>query len=85
MTDYLDDYGQGFTYGGNYEKWKAANSDIQLPIDKRTGKQITFEKAFPVYNSSIKRTNNLFPDMYFQNHIGISYDLGSLFIRKKYR
>jgi hypothetical protein len=83
MTDYLDDYGQGFTYGGNYEKWKAANSDIQLPIDKRTGQQITFERAFPAYNTSIKRTNNLLPDMYFQNHIGISYDLGSLFIRKK--
>jgi hypothetical protein len=85
MTDYLDDYGQGFTYGGNYAKWKAANADIEMPVDKRTGKQIPLEKVFPVYNSSIKRTQNLLPDMYFQQHIGISYDLGSLFIRKSKR
>jgi hypothetical protein len=83
LSDYIDDYGQGFTYGGDYEKWKTSNGNIELPIDKRTGKPVVLESVFPKYNSNIKRTYNTLPDMFFQHHFGISYDLGSLFIRKK--
>ncbi len=83
MSDYLDDYGQGFTYGGDYEQWKASNGDIDLPIDKTTGKQVTIEQAFSPYNSDIKRTNNLLPDMFFQQHIGVSYDLTDLISKLK--
>lgn len=82
MSDYLDDYGQGYTYGGDYDKWKASLGNIDLPIDKSTGKQITIEQAFPQYNTTIKRTHNLLPDMFFQHHIGISYDISGLFKKK---
>jgi len=81
MSDYLDDYGEGYTYGGNYDKWKASAGDIDLPIDNNTGKKLTIEKVFPKYNTSIKRTNSLLPDMFFQQHIGISYDLTDLIFK----
>lgn len=73
FSDYLDDYGQGYAYGGNYEKWKESLGDINLPIDKHTGKQVTIEQAFPNYESSQIRTTNLLPDMFFPQHIGVSY------------
>ena len=73
FSDYLDDYGQGYAYGGNYEKWKESLGDINLPIDKQTGKQVTIEQAFPNYESSQIRTTNLLPDMFFPQHIGVSY------------
>ena len=76
FSDYLDDYGQGFVYGGNYDKWKESLGEVDLPIDKHTGKQITIEQAFPNYTSTIKRTTNLLPDMFFPQHIGVSYVLG---------
>ena len=76
FSDYIDDFGQGFTYGNNYDKWKESVGDINLPINKYTGKQVTIEEAFPVYNSDLKRTTNLLPDMFFPQHIGVSYVLG---------
>ena len=76
FSDYLDDYGQGYAYGGNYEKWKESVGEIDLPIDAKTGKPMTIEKAFPNYTSSDKRTTNLLPDMFFPQHIGVSYVLG---------
>lgn len=79
FSDYLDDFGQGYIYGGNYDKWKESLGDINLPIDQRTGKPIPIEEAFPNYTSSDKRTTNLLPDMYFPQHIGVSY----VFNRKK--
>lgn len=83
MSDYLDDYGQGYTYGGNYDKWKANVGDVEMPIDLTTGKPVVFERAFPRYNSNIIRTNNLLPDMFFQQHIGVSYDLTDLLLKLK--
>jgi hypothetical protein len=76
FSDYLDDYGQGYAYGGNYDKWKESLGEVDLPVDKHTGKQITIEQAFPNYTSSEKRTTNLLPDMFFPQHIGVSYVLG---------
>jgi hypothetical protein len=76
FSDYLDDYGQGFVYGSNYDKWKESLGEVDLPVDKHTGKQITIEQAFPNYTSSEKRTTNLLPDMFFPQHIGVSYVLG---------
>lgn len=83
MSDYIDDYGQGYTYGGNYDKWRANVGDVEMPIDLVTGKPLVFEKVFPKYNSNIKRTNNLLPDMFFQHHFGVSYDLTD--ILKKFK
>lgn len=76
FSDYLDDFGQGYAYGGNYEEWKKSVGNIDLPIDKHTGKQITLEQQFTDYTSTVKRTTNLLPDMYFPQHIGVSYVLG---------
>lgn len=76
-TDYLDDMGQGYLFGGNYDKWVETNSGWEGPINKYTGKQITLQEAFPrVPDSSSRRTNNLLPDAYLQFHIGLSYNLG---------
>jgi hypothetical protein len=75
FSDYLDDFGQGYAYGNNYEEWKKNVGDIDLPVDKHTGKQITLEQAFPNYTSDLKRTTNMLPDMYFPQHIGVSYVL----------
>jgi hypothetical protein len=76
FSDYLDDYGQGFTYGGNYDKWKESVGEIDLPIDQKTGKPMRFDKVFPNNPSADKRTTNLLPDMFFPQHIGVSYVLG---------
>jgi hypothetical protein len=73
FSDYLDDFGQGYAYGNDYDEWKKNVGDIELPIDKHTGKQITIEQAFPRYESDLKRTNNLLPDMFFPQHLGVSY------------
>lgn len=76
-TDYLDDMGQGYLYGGNYDKWLATNAGWQGPINKYTGKPITLQEAFPrVPDASSRRTNNLLPDAYLQFHLGMSYNLG---------
>ena len=79
LSDYLDDYGQGYAYGADYDKWVSTQAGtIDLPIDKTTGRQVTLDQAFPRYDSKIKRTTNLLPDMFFQNHFGISYDISGL-------
>lgn len=76
FSDYLDDFGQGYAYGNNYDKWKESLGDVDLPINKHTGKQVTIEEAFPRYETDLKRTTNLLPDMFFPQHIGVSYVLG---------
>jgi hypothetical protein len=76
FSDYLDDFGQGYAYGNNYDKWKENLGDIDLPINKHTGKQVTIEEAFPRYETDLKRTTNMLPDMFFPQHIGVSYVLG---------
>lgn len=81
MSDYLDDFGQGYTYGGDYQKWKDNIKEVDLPVNKYTGKQLTWEQVFQPYNTSSKRTYNLLPDMFVQQHIGVSYNIGNLPLR----
>jgi hypothetical protein len=78
MSDYLDDYGQGYTYGGNYKNWVNNAPDIDLGYDKVNNREITLENSFPNYSNSYKRSTNLLPDMFFSQHIGVSYDLSTL-------
>ncbi len=84
MSDYLDDYGQGYTYGGNYKEWlETLPSDPNLGYDKVSNRPITAESYFPNINSSYRRTTNLLPDMFFSQHIGVSYDIGVLINKLK--
>lgn len=84
MSDYLDDYGQGFTYGGNYKEWIATlPADPNLGYDKLNNRPITAESYFPNINNSYRRTTNLLPDMFFSQHIGVSYDIGVLINKVK--
>lgn len=78
MSDYLDDYGQGFTYGGNYNEWLASAPDMDLGYDKTQNKPITVASAFPKYSNSYRRSTNLLPDMFVSQHIGVSYDITTL-------
>ncbi len=78
MSDYLDDYGQGFTYGGNYKKWLESAPDMDLGYDKVNNRQITLENSFPNIKNSYRRSTNLLPDMFVSQHIGVSYDISAL-------
>ncbi len=83
MSDYLDDYGQGFTYGGNYQKWLESAPDKELGYDKVANREITLENSFPNINNSYRRTTNLLPDMFVSQHVGVSYDIGVLINKVK--
>jgi hypothetical protein len=77
-TDYLDDIGTGYLYGGNYDEWLKSNSNWVGPINKFTGKPVKLEEAFQRKNpSSSKRTTDLLPDGYIQLHFGLSYNIGN--------
>lgn len=75
-TDYLDDMGTGYLYGGNYDEWLKSNKDWVGPINKFTGKPVKLEEVFARKNSSgTRRTTDLLPDGYIQIHIGCSYEI----------
>jgi hypothetical protein len=77
-SDYLDDYGTGLMYGGNYALWYRTlfKRDKTLPKNLYNGQPAQFAKFFPNLRPVKPRTSDLIPDMYFQYHIGVSYDIG---------
>jgi len=78
FTDYLDDFGKGILYGGDYNKWVETNNgrlDDQIKVFDSTRKLKSF---FPEYNLTNKRTADIITDSYMQFHIGIGYDIGTL-------
>ncbi len=83
-TDYLDDMGTGYMYGGNYDEWLKSNKDWVGPINKSTGKPIKLDETFSRKNaSSTRRTTDLLPDGYFQLHFGCSYEIDDLILSVK--
>lgn len=83
-SDYLDDMGTGYMYGGNYDNWLESNKDWAGPTNKFTGKPLKLEEAFPRKNaSSTRRTTDLLPDGYFQLHFGCSYEIDDLILSIK--
>ncbi|MFY8021302.1 MAG: hypothetical protein ACOVP1_08900 [Bacteroidia bacterium] len=78
-TDYLDDMGTGYLYGGNYDEWLKSNKDWVGPINKFTGKPVRLEEVFARKNSAgTRRTTDLLPDGYIQIHVGCSYEIDDL-------
>ena len=74
-TDYLDDFGRGAWYGGDYESWGDAlqvsyfdvNQGIDVPLSPRQISQVPDETNL----FTPRATNNLM-DGYMQFHIGIA-------------
>jgi hypothetical protein len=82
FTDYLDDYGKGILYGGDYNKWVETNNGrLDQPI-KMFDRTTTARSYFPEYNLTSKRTTDILTDAYMQFHIGVGYDIGTLKKRK---
>ena len=74
-TDYLDDFGRGAWYGGDYESWGDAlqvsyfdvNQGIDVPLTPRQISQVPDET-----NLFTPRATNNMMDGYMQFHIGIA-------------
>jgi hypothetical protein len=93
-TDYLDDYGPGIWYGGDYERW--LNSVLDNPEyaqDPTLFKNVN-SPTTKFYNVSggkdthlklaadAPRSTNGLNDWYYQLHIGVSYRIMPLVKRK---
>ncbi len=92
FTDYLDDYGPGLWYGGNYDAWMEsikvnptysqdptffANGDLNTPYPKLYKVSGGSSTHSRISNYSARSTNGL-NDWYYQAHMGFSY-----FLKKK--
>ena len=74
-TDYLDDYGPGLWYGGDYQQMRDNQQSVSKD-DLRYSSQVTKLSAYnPAINQSTYRSTNGLNDWYFQAHMGISYNL----------
>jgi len=74
-TDYLDDFGPGLWYGGNYQLMR----DNQEAIDPNSPEYLANLNKISAYNPAINtstyRSTNGKNDWYFQMHMGLSYNL----------
>ena len=74
-TDYLDDFGPGLWYGGDYQKM-IDNQQSVSQDDPRYSAQVNKLSSYnPRINTSTYRSTNGLNDWYFQAHMGISYNL----------
>lgn len=85
LTDYLDDFGLGRLYGGNYSKWVNSNQNIELPsnptrVNPSTGEPIPYNinSVFQDISSIKRRSTGVLPDSYVQLHFGVSYNFEDL-------
>jgi hypothetical protein len=80
-TDYLDDMGSGEWFGGDYEAWKASLPSRSTPDETKndmlasTASYYETEYVNKDMNLGTPRSNDFFPDGYFQFHMGIAYRL----------
>lgn len=74
-TDYLDDFGPGLWYGGNYQLMR----DNQQAVDPNSPEYLANLNKISAYSPDINpasyRSTNGINDWYFQMHMGISYNL----------
>jgi len=98
FTDYLDDYGPGVWFGGDYERWLSylKNSEQFASPDAGYFTEIGEPRAkflkttggnqLPnmVSYSAVRSTNGL-NDWYFQMHLGLSYFLNSTESEKEFK
>ncbi|MCL9980422.1 MAG: hypothetical protein NBV77_03155 [Bacteroidia bacterium] len=89
FTDYLDDYGPGLWYGGDYDAWLQsvkdnptyaqdptffANGDLNQPLAKLY-KTSGGSTTHTVISPNAARSTNGVNDWYYQAHMGLSYRL----------
>jgi hypothetical protein len=75
-TDYLDDFGPGLWYGGDYEQMIANQQSVKTGDSKYDELQSSILSAYnPSINNGTYRSTNGLNDWYFQTHMGISYNL----------
>jgi hypothetical protein len=90
FTDYLDDYGPGLWYGGNYDAWYQsvkenptysqdpsmfANGDLTLPLAKLNKVSGGGSASARTISPNAARSTNGLNDWYYQTHLGLSYRL----------
>lgn len=71
-TDYLDDFGQGIWYGGDFAAYEAAARDAGYS----TQDIFLANPWSPEIAKNAPRATNSLNDFYYQLHIGLSYKLG---------
>ena len=75
FTDYLDDFGPGLWYGGDYDKMLTNQQSVQQGTDDYLAKVNKISAYNAKINPSTYRSTNGLNDWYFQAHLGISYNL----------
>lgn len=74
-TDYLDDFGPGLWYGGDFNQMIANQKAVEQGVDDYLAKVQKISAYNPAINQSTYRSTNGLNDWYFQAHMGISYNL----------
>ncbi len=72
-TDYLDDFGSGLWYGGDFNKLIESAQKTTHYSDEVLSQVIHFDDRIA---TNARRSTNNFTDAYFQFHLGISYFIG---------
>jgi hypothetical protein len=74
-TDYLDDFGRGAWYGGNYSWWEDALDVSYFDVESGREVPLTAEQVSDIpsdFNLFTPRATNNLMDGYLQLHIGLS-------------
>jgi hypothetical protein len=74
-TDYLDDYGPGMWFGGDYNKMVQAAYSKYDNISQADMNKISGSSMKGLIGANIPRSTNGLNDWYYQLHIGMSYML----------
>lgn len=74
-TDYLDDYGPGLWFGGDYDAMRAAAYDKYPGISESELNKISNYSLKDKIAPNAQRSTNGLNDWYFQFHLGASYIL----------
>ena len=84
-TDYLDDFGRGTYYGGNYEGWVESLPNYTI-VDPVSGIEEPFpiKKLDPMKGRGGSRAQNYMPDGYWQVQLSFSKDINGDPLRKFY-
>ena len=74
-TDYLDDFGPGIWFGGDYNKMVDAAFNQYDNISQSDMNKITGSGMKSIIGANIPRSTNGLNDWYYQLHLGMSYML----------
>jgi hypothetical protein len=75
FSDYLDDFGPGLWYGGDFDQMILNQKAVEQGVDDYLAKVQKISAYNPAINTRTYRSTNGLNDWYFQAHMGISYNL----------